>query len=131
MSRKTRPGPRRARHRRRAHSNQVRLQIRGPIHDPTDPVGRLLFNVLAMVAEFEADLIRTRTREGDEDRQAKGRYEVRSPSSHPPRKRISSPCTAPESTRVASSPRFNVARSTVYRALERADRQVVARGKPL
>ena len=30
----------------------------------TDPVGRLLFNVLAMVAEFEADLIRMRTREG-------------------------------------------------------------------
>jgi DNA invertase Pin-like site-specific DNA recombinase len=34
------------------------------VHDPTDPVGRLLFNVLAMVAEFEADLIRARTREG-------------------------------------------------------------------
>jgi hypothetical protein len=27
------------------------------MHDPTDPMGRLLFNVLAMVAEFEADLI--------------------------------------------------------------------------
>jgi len=24
------------------------------IHDPTHPVGRLLFNVLAMVAEFES-----------------------------------------------------------------------------
>ena len=36
----------------------------GSIHDPTDPVGRLPFNVLAMVAEFEADLIRMRTREG-------------------------------------------------------------------
>jgi len=28
------------------------------VYDPTDPVGRLLFNVLAMVAEFESDLIR-------------------------------------------------------------------------
>jgi DNA invertase Pin-like site-specific DNA recombinase len=28
---------------------------------PNDAVGRLLFNVLAMVAEFEADLIRLRT----------------------------------------------------------------------
>lgn len=43
---------------------QVRLQIAGSVHDPDDPVGRLLFNVLAMVAEFEADLIRLRTREG-------------------------------------------------------------------
>ena len=29
-----------------------KLSIGGSIHDPTDPVGRLLFNVLAMVAEF-------------------------------------------------------------------------------
>ena len=43
---------------------EVKLSIAGSVHDPTDPVGRLLFNVLAMVAEFEADLIRARTREG-------------------------------------------------------------------
>lgn len=42
----------------------VRLSIGGSVHDPTDPVGQLLFNVLSMVAEFEADLIRGRTREG-------------------------------------------------------------------
>ena len=35
----------------------VRLQLGGSVHDPTDPVGRLLFNVLAMVAEF--DVMRT------------------------------------------------------------------------
>ena len=34
---------------------QVRLQIAGSVHDPDDPVGRLLFNVLAMVAEFEGN----------------------------------------------------------------------------
>ena len=43
---------------------RVKLSLGGAVHDPTDPVGRLLFNVLAMVAEFEADLIRLRTREG-------------------------------------------------------------------
>ena len=42
----------------------VRLSLGGSIHDPNDPIGRLLFNVLAMVAEFESDLIRMRTREG-------------------------------------------------------------------
>jgi DNA invertase Pin-like site-specific DNA recombinase len=31
---------------------QVRLNLGGSVYDPTDPVGRLLFNVLAMVAEF-------------------------------------------------------------------------------
>jgi len=29
----------------------VRLQLGSSVHDPTDPVGRLLFNILAMVAE--------------------------------------------------------------------------------
>src|SRR4051812_5070844 len=40
----------------------VRLNLGGSVYDPTDPVGRLLFNVLAMVAEFEADLVRARAR---------------------------------------------------------------------
>lgn len=31
---------------------EVKLSIGGFVHDPTDPVGRLLFDVLAMVAEF-------------------------------------------------------------------------------
>ena len=31
---------------------QVRLNLGGPVYGLTDPVGGLLFNVLAMVAEF-------------------------------------------------------------------------------
>ena len=33
-------------------ARKVTLSLGGSIHDPTEPVGRLLFNVLAMVAEF-------------------------------------------------------------------------------
>lgn len=36
-------------------ARHVKLSLVGSVYDPTDPVGRLLFNVLAMVAEFEAD----------------------------------------------------------------------------
>ena len=57
----------------------VRLSLGGSIHDPTDPIGRLLFNVLAMVAEFEADLIRLRTREGMPVALAKGRLRGKQP----------------------------------------------------
>jgi DNA invertase Pin-like site-specific DNA recombinase len=39
-------------------ARQVRLSLGASVYDPNDPVGRLLFNVLAMVAEFESDLIR-------------------------------------------------------------------------
>jgi hypothetical protein len=53
---------------------QVRLSLGGSVYDPHDPVGRLLFNVLAMVAEFESDLIRLRTKEGM--RVAKGQGET-------------------------------------------------------
>ena len=34
-------------------ARQVRLSLGGSVYDPNDAVGRLLFNVLAMVAEFE------------------------------------------------------------------------------
>lgn len=43
---------------------EVKRSRGGAVHDSTDPVRRLLFSVLAMVAEFEGDLIRMRTREG-------------------------------------------------------------------
>ena len=50
----------------------VALSLGGSVYDPNDPVGRLLFNVFGMVAEFEADLIRMRTPRGDSRRQSEG-----------------------------------------------------------
>jgi DNA invertase Pin-like site-specific DNA recombinase len=58
---------------------QVSLNLGGSVYDPTDPVGRLLFNVLAMVAEFESDLIRMRTREGMQVARAKGHLRGKQP----------------------------------------------------
>ncbi|MGI3779765.1 MAG: recombinase family protein, partial [Janthinobacterium lividum] len=57
----------------------VRLSLAGSVHDPTDPIGRLLFDVLAMVAEFEADLTSMRTREGLKVAKAKGRLRGKQP----------------------------------------------------
>jgi DNA invertase Pin-like site-specific DNA recombinase len=45
--------------------------------------GRLLFNVLAMVAEFEADLIRPRSGEGMKIAKAKGRLRGKQPKLKP------------------------------------------------
>jgi DNA invertase Pin-like site-specific DNA recombinase/predicted RNase H-like HicB family nuclease len=77
---------------------EVKLSIGGSVHDPTDPVGRLLFNVLAMVAEFESDVIRLRTRRAYASRRPRGACGAASPSSIRARKRTSSRCTAPAST---------------------------------
>ena len=62
----------------------VRLSLGGSVYDPADPVGRLLFNVLAMVAEFEADLIRSRTREGMRVAKAKGSPARQAAQAQPP-----------------------------------------------
>ena len=36
----------------------------GQVYDPTDPMGKMFFNILATFAEFEVDLLRLRTLEG-------------------------------------------------------------------
>ncbi len=58
-------------------TRQVSLSLGGSVYDPTDAVGRLLFNVLARVAEFESDLIRLRTREGMKVAKAKAKGRLR------------------------------------------------------
>jgi DNA invertase Pin-like site-specific DNA recombinase len=42
----------------------VRLSLGGSVYDPSDPMGKCFFNILATFAEFEVDLLRMRTREG-------------------------------------------------------------------
>lgn len=66
------------------------LNIGGRVHDPTDPVRRLLFNVLAMIAEFESGLIRMRTREGMKVARAKRPLRGQRPKRKPRKKRYSS-----------------------------------------
>ena len=50
------------------------------IHDPCDPMGKLFFNILATFAEFEADLIKLRTREGMAVARAKGKLRGKEPN---------------------------------------------------
>jgi len=109
----------------------VRLQLGGSVHDPTDPVGRLLFNVLAMVAEFESDLIKARTREGLAVARAAGKLRGRKSKLTPTREALlvdlhrtgqKSPSDLAEL--------FGVGRSTVYRALERATTETAAAARP-
>jgi DNA invertase Pin-like site-specific DNA recombinase len=101
-------------------THQVKLSLGGSVHDPSDPVGRLLFNVLAMVAEFESDLIRLRTREGMQVARAKGRLRGRQPKlSARQEDHLVALFHAGEHSTAELSELFGVARSTVYRAIER------------
>jgi DNA invertase Pin-like site-specific DNA recombinase len=99
----------------------VRFQIGHTVHDPHDPVARLLVNVLALVAEFEADLIRQRTREGMAVAKAKGRLRGKQPKLTARQEaHLVSVYQAGEHTSSELAELFGVARSTVYRAIQRA-----------
>ncbi|MDO5366500.1 recombinase family protein [Kocuria sp.] len=104
-------------------AREVKLSIAGSVYDPTDPMGKLLFNVLAMVAEFEADLIRARTREGMKVAKAKGRLRGKSPKLTARQEaHLVQLHAADEHTVGELAELFSVGRSTVYRALQRAER---------
>ena len=98
----------------------VKLSLGGSIHDPTDPVGRLLFNVLAMVAEFESDLIKMRAREGMKVAKAKGRLRGKQPKLKPNQaKHLFELHDLGTYTQAELAELFGVGRSTVYRTIER------------
>ncbi|WP_344257791.1 recombinase family protein [Brevibacterium celere] len=99
----------------------ARLSIGGSIHDPVDPMGKLLFNVLAMVVEFEADLIRQRTREGMAVAKARGRLRGKQPKLSPAQEQhLVGLVGSGEHTTSEVAALMGVSRATVYRALERA-----------
>lgn len=98
----------------------VTLSIGSSLYDPNDAVGRLLFNVLGMVAEFEADLIRARTREGMAIAKTKGRLRGKQPKlSSSKRKHLLATHAAGTHTQSELAELFDVSRATIYRELQR------------
>jgi DNA invertase Pin-like site-specific DNA recombinase len=74
---------------------------------------RLLFNVLAMIAEFESDLIRMRTREGMKVARAKGRLRGKQPKLKPAQEaHLVELWRAGQHTSAELAELFSVARST-------------------
>lgn len=80
--------------------------------DTTSPTGRLMFNMLGAIAEFETDLRRERQLEGIAKAKSEGRYKGR-PVTVDGEAIIAALAAGDKPTAVAR--RFNVARSTVYR----------------
>ena len=102
-------------------ARQVRLSLGGSVYDPNDAVGRLLFNVLAMVAEFESNLARMRTPEGMKVARAKGRLRGKQPKLSPRQEaHLVELYHAGAHTIGELEELFPVTRSTIYRAVQRA-----------
>lgn len=100
----------------------VTLSLSGQRYDPTDPMGKLFFNILATFAEFEVDLLRMRTREGMAVARAKGRLKGRAPKlSVKQATELRRMHATGEYTIADLGELFSVSRPTVYRTLERHD----------
>lgn len=98
----------------------VKLQLGSSIHDPSDPMGRLFFNILATFAEFEADLIRMRTREGMAVARDKGKLRGKKPKlSDRQQKELRRMYDTGDYSISDLAEVFSISRPTVYRALSR------------
>ncbi len=98
----------------------VKLQIGASVHDPNDPMGKLFFNILATFAEFEADLIRMRTREGMAVARAKGKLKGRKPKlSTRQQQELRRMYDTGEYSVSDLAELFSISRPTVYRTLDR------------
>ena len=99
----------------------IKLSLGGRCYDPTDPIGKMFFNILATFAEFEVDLARLRTREGMAVARAKGRLRGKQPKLSPRQEaHLVELYRAGGHTIGELEELFPVTRSTIYRAVARA-----------
>ncbi len=86
-------------------ARRIKLSLGGHVYDPADPMGKMLFNILATFAEFEVDLLRMRTREGMAVARAKGKLRGKQPKLSARQQRELARMAAPASTPSPTSPR--------------------------
>lgn len=98
----------------------VVLPLGGSQYDPRDPVGRLLFNVLSIVTEFESDLTRMHTREGMSIARTKGRLRGKQPKlSILQRRHLMTLHEQGEHNQAELAELFGVSRATIHRTIQR------------
>ncbi|SHK62263.1 Site-specific DNA recombinase [Shimia gijangensis] len=103
----------------------VKLALGASVYDPADPMGKMFFNILATFAEFEADLIRMRTREGMAIARAKGKLRGKQPKlSDKQQKELARMHATGEYSISDLAELFSVSRPTVYRTLQRTERPI-------
>ena len=104
----------------RLRERDVKLALGRALYDPGDPMGKLFFNILATFAEFEADLIRMRTREGMAIAGARGKLRGKQPKlSDRQQRELCRRHATGEYSISDLAELFSVSRPTVYRTLNR------------
>ena len=98
----------------------VRFQLGASVYDWNDPMAKMFLQLLAVFAEFEADLIRMRTREGMSRPQVRAKLKGKPPKlSAAQQKHLMDLHKAGEHSITDLAELFSVSRPTVYRVLAR------------
>ena len=93
------------------------MQIGSTIYDPSDPMGKMFFN---MLATFESDLIRMGTRKGMAMARAKGKLRGKQPKlSEKQHKELGRMYETGDYSISDLADLFSVSRPTVYRTIRR------------
>ena len=108
----------------------IKLSLGGQVYDPTDPMGKMFFNILATFAEFEVDLLRMRTREGMAVARAKGRLKGRQPKlTTKQQAELRRMHSTGNYTITDLAELFNISRPTVYRILAASETVAAQRSR--
>ena len=98
----------------------VKLALGVSVYDPADPMGKMFFNILATFAEFEADLIRLRTREGMAIARSRSKLRGKKPKlSDRQQKEVRRMYDTGAYAISDLAELFSVSRPTIYRTLQR------------
>ena len=101
------------------HAKGANLKVLTPQLDTSTPIGRLVFNMVGAIAQFEREIMLERQREGIAKAKAEGKYKGRAPTA---RVKADEALTLLKggmgATEVAR--RLGIGRASVYRILEAA-----------
>ncbi len=101
-------------------AKQIKLSLGGSVYDPADPLGKMVFSMMSVFAEFEADLISQRTKEGMRVAKKNGRLRGKQPK--PTAKQqahLVELHSKGDHTSAELAELFSVGRATVYRTIQR------------
>ena len=116
------------------HAIQIERQIAGrgaslkvldPAMDTSEPIGRLLFNMIGAVAQFEREIMLERQREGIARAKAEGKYKGRKPTARAMTAEVHA-LAAQRRTPTEIAKRLGISRASVYRIL--SEPEVVGSG---
>lgn len=99
----------------------IALNVNGAIYDPHDPMGKLFFTIMAAVAEAEGGWISLRTKEAMARPEVRARLKGKQPKLSP--RQDAALLKQYEESEIPVrdlAKTFNISRTGVYRALERA-----------